>query len=319
MNWKRLLAYITGSVDAELLLRNEYLATENRILRAQLPGRLQLSDSERIGLAEIGRRLSRTALAEVAQIVRPETILAWHRRLVARKFDGSKRRSTPGRPPTALEIEKLVLELVRDNRSWGYKRIVGALENLGYKLSRQTVANLLARHGLAPVPERGKRTPWKEFIRSHLEVLAAVDFFTAEVWAAGGLITYYVLVFMRIASRQIYIAGWTPCPDTNWMKQMARNVTLAEDGFLNGCRYLLHDHDTKFCARFDAILRCGGIEPVVLPARSPNLNNHASYCTSLCGFALNAAALTRSGHFSPCNFLGGLGPGGSYKHSCLSL
>lgn len=117
--------------------------------------------------------------------------------------------------------------------------MVGALENLGHKISQQTVANILKRHGLAPAPERGKGMLWKDFIRSHLEVLAAVDFFTAEVWIAGGLITYYVLVCLRIGPRQVCVAGLTPSPEANWMKQMARNMTMAEDGFLNGCRYPL--------------------------------------------------------------------------------
>ncbi len=102
MDWKRLLAYITGSLDKELLTRNEYLAEENRILRNQVKGRLRLSDAERRSLAEIGQRLGRKALEEVAQIVRPETILAWHRKLVAKKFDGSKNRSTLGRPSTLI-------------------------------------------------------------------------------------------------------------------------------------------------------------------------------------------------------------------------
>ena len=115
---------------------------------------------------------------------------------------------------------------------------------------------------------------WKEFIRTHLETLASVDFFTTEVWTAGGLMTYYVLVFMRVAPRQISVAGITLAPDGDWMKQIARNVTMAGDGFLSGCRYLLHDRDTKFCAAFGEILRSAGIEPVVLPPRSPNLNAH---------------------------------------------
>lgn len=274
MDWKRMLAYITGSVDQELLQRNDYLATENRILRNQLKGRLRLTDQERISLAERGRRLGRKALEEVAQIVRPETILGWHRKLVAKKFDGSKNRSTPGRPPTPQSLEDLVLEMARDNRSWGYKRMVGALGNLRHKLRRQTVANILKRHGLVPAPERGKILLWKDFIRSHLEVLAAVDFFTAEVWTAGGLITYYVLVFLRIAPRRVSIAGFTPSPDVNWMKQIARNMTMAEEGFLDGCRYLLHDRDAKLCTAFDDILRSAGIQPIVLPPRSPNLNAH---------------------------------------------
>jgi transposase InsO family protein len=151
---------------------------------------------------------------------------------------------------------------------------VGALSNLGHEISHQTVANVLKRHGLAPAPERGKKMPWKDFIRSHTEVLAAVDFFTAEVWAAGGLMTYYVLVFMRLASREVCIAGITLCPDGEWMKQMARNMTLAEDGLLNGCRYLLHDRDTKFSASFGDILGSAGIKPLALPPRSPNLNAH---------------------------------------------
>lgn len=119
MNWKRLLAYIAGSVDEELLLRNEYLVTENRILRSQIKGRLRLMDADRISLAEIAKRLGRKALGEVAQIVRPETILGWPRRLIAKKFDGSKNRAPVKLTSTTEEIEQLVLRLARDNRSWG--------------------------------------------------------------------------------------------------------------------------------------------------------------------------------------------------------
>jgi len=269
-----MLAYVTGSVDEELLARNEYLATENRILRNQIRGRIRLSDPERISLASAAKRLGRKALEEVVQIVRPETILAWHRRLIAKKLDGSKNRS-PGRGGSARdEIEELVLRLARENPSWGYRRIAGALDNLGHEVSHQTVANLLKRHAIAPAPERRRTMSWRQFIRSHMEVLAAVDFFTAEVWTAGGLMTYYVLTFMRVASREVWIAGMTTSPDQRWMEQMARNVSLAEIGFLSGCRYLLHDRDTKFCAAFDGIMEAVGIKPVKLPPRSPNLNSN---------------------------------------------
>jgi putative transposase len=274
MNWKRMLAYITGSVDEELRLRNEYLATENRILRRQLQGRLQLSDPERISLAMIGKQLGRKVLEEVAQIVRPETILGWHRRLVAKKFDGSGQRGAPKLAPKAEAIKELVLKLAVENRSWGYRRLAGALSNLGHLVSHQTVANILKRHGIAPAPERTKGMSWADFIRSHLEVLAAVDFFTVEVWTAAGLTTYYVLSCMRVASRQVYIAGITTSPDQRWMEQMARNLSLAEVGFLRDCRYLLHDRDAKFCAAFDAILEAVGIESLKLPPHSPNLNAH---------------------------------------------
>ena len=136
------------------------------------------------------------------------------------------------------------------------------------------MANILKRHGLAPAPEREKKTTWRDFIRAHTEVLAAVDFFTAEVWTAGGLMTYYVLTFMRVASRKVCIAGVTTSPDSGWMRQMARNVTGADTGFLSGCRYLLHDRDTKFCAAFDGVLGSVGIKAIQLPPRSPNLNAH---------------------------------------------
>ena len=274
MTWKRMLAYITGSVDEELLLRNEYLVAENRILRRQVPGRLQLSDSDRIDLAKVGKQLGRKVLSEVAQIVRPETILGWHRRLVAKKFDGSRERDAAKLAPKAASIEPLVLKLAGENRSWGYRRLAGALSNLGHTVSHQTVANILKRYGIAPAPERAKGLSWGEFIRSHLEVLAAVDFFTVEVWTAAGLTTYYVLSCMRVASRQVCIAGITTSPDQRWMEQMARNLSLAEVGFLSGCRYLLHDRDAKFCATFDAILEVVGIRAIRLPPHSPNLNAH---------------------------------------------
>ena len=213
MDWKKLLAYIRGSVDEELLLRNEYLVTENRILRAQIKGRLKLTDGERKTVAEIGKKLGRQVLEEVANIVKPETILAWHRRLVARKFDGSKKRRYPGRPKVDQEIEELVVRFAKSYRSWGYDRIAGALANLGHKVSDQTVGNILKRHGIPPAPERERTSTWKEFIRSHMDVLAATDFFTTEVWTKGGLVTYYILFFMQVATRRVHIAGVTPYPN----------------------------------------------------------------------------------------------------------
>jgi len=121
---------------------------ENRILKAQLKGRLKLSDAERATLAEIGHRLGRKALAEVATVARPDTILAWYRKLVAHKFDGSKARRGPGRPRIKREVEQLIVRMAKENHDWGYDRIVGALANLEYKVCDQTVGNVLQRHGL---------------------------------------------------------------------------------------------------------------------------------------------------------------------------
>src|SRR5262245_29362004 len=145
MDWARIPAYVTGTVDQELLARIEYLAAENRILRAQLKGRLRLSDAERATLAEIGHRLGRKVLAEVATVARPDTILAWYRSLVARKFDGSKARRSPGRPRIKREVEQLIVRMAKENYDWGYDRIVGALANLGHKVRDQTVGNVLQR------------------------------------------------------------------------------------------------------------------------------------------------------------------------------
>jgi hypothetical protein len=170
-----MLAYITGSVDEELLRRNEYLVTENRILRNQIKGRIQLTDAERISLAQIAKRLGRKALKEVAQIVRPGTVLAWHQRLVAKKFDGSKNRGAVDAWAKGEALEELVLRFARENPTWGYRRIAGALGNVGRQVSHQTVANILRRHDISPAPERAKTTNWPEFIRAHLEVLAAVE------------------------------------------------------------------------------------------------------------------------------------------------
>jgi len=270
-----MLAYITGTVDQELLLRNEYLATENRILKAQLKGRLHLTDADRATLGEIGHRLGRKALEDVATAVKPETILGWYRRLVARKFDGSKSRRSPGRPRVDHEIEALVARMAKENPGWGYDRIVGALANLGYPLSDQTVGNILRRNGIVPAPERKHTTTWKEFIRAHLEVLAGTDFFTVEVLTLRGLVTYYVLFFIHLETRKVEVAGITAHPNERWMKQIARNVTMDEWGFLDGCRYLLHDRDTKFTDSFRALIKSSHVEPLKLPARSPNLNAHA--------------------------------------------
>ena len=275
MDWARILAYITGTVDQELLLRNEYLAAENRILKAQLKTPLRLTDAERMTLAEIAYRLGRKALEDVANVVKPDTLLGWYRRLIARKFDGSKSRRYPGRPRIDDEIEKLVVRMAKENSDWGYDRIVGAMANLGYTLSDQTVGNILQRHGILPAPERKRTTTWADFIRAHMAVLAGTDFFTVEVLTLRGLVTYYVLFFIHLESRRVEVAGITPHPNEAWMKQVARNVTMDEWGFLESRRYLIHDRDTKFTDSFRAIVRSGHVEPLKLPARSPNLNAYA--------------------------------------------
>src|SRR5215510_3679046 len=207
MDWKQLLASITGTVDEALRLRNAYLAVENRLLRNQIKARrLLLTDAERKTLAEIGHKLGRQALQEIATIAQPDTILAWHRTFMDQHEVRSPQRQSIGRPRIAKELEDLVVRMARENRSWGYDRIVGALGNLGYAISDQTVGNILKRHGIPPAPERKKTVTWREFIRIHMAVLRATNFFTSEMWSGFELLISSLLCFIHFGRQQIHTA-----------------------------------------------------------------------------------------------------------------
>src|SRR5919201_4696799 len=276
MDWKTLLGSITASVDEELRLRNAYLVAENRLLRPQISGRMQLRDSDRRVLAEIGKKLGKKALEEIATVAKSNTILAWHRKFIDQKGDTSKPHQLAGRPRIDQQIEDLVVRMARENRSWGYDRIVGALANLGYTISDQTVGNILKRHSIPPAPERKMTMTWHEFIRTHMDVLVATDFFTAEVWTLGGLVTYYVVFFLHLGSHRVHIAGMMPHPNEAWMMQVARNVTMEAWGCLSPGQYLIHDRDGKYGPAFQHIINTAGVTRVPLPPRSPNLNAYAA-------------------------------------------
>jgi putative transposase len=173
----------------------DYRIEENRVLKDQLEGqRLRFTDEQRIRLAVKAKVLSRRALDELETLVTPDTLLAWHRKLIAKNWTYA--RKEPGRPRVAQEITDLVLRMARENTSWGYDRIQGALTNIGYVVAPNTVKNILKRHGIEPAPAREKRTSWKTFIKAHWDVMAATDFFTVEVWTARGLVTFSVLFVM---------------------------------------------------------------------------------------------------------------------------
>jgi putative transposase len=203
-------------------------------------------------------------------VAKPDTILAWYPRLIAQKFDGSKSRSYPGRPRIDREIEALVVQMARENSGWGYDRIAGVLTNLGYHVSDQTVGNILRRHGMALAPKRSQNTTWKEFIASHM-----ADLFTLKVLTWRGLVTCYVLFFIHLENRWASLAGVTRHSEETWMQQMARNATDESWGYLDQRRYALQDRDAKRCPSFRAMLASGGIKPLQLSARSPNLNASA--------------------------------------------
>ena len=253
----------------------DYLREENRVLKEQLGGRrLRINDDQRRRLAAKAKQLGRRVLAEVATIVAPETLLAWHRKLIALKYDGVAQRG-PGRPRTATEIEALILRMAEENRDWGYRRILGALSNLGHRIARGTVANILKKHGIEPAPERSRKTTWKEFLSRHWELLVAADFFTIEVWTRTGLRRFMVLFFIDLSTRKVEIAGIASAANGLWMKQIGRNLTDAVEGILKGKRYLIHDRDPLFTVDFLNMLAETGVKSVKLPPHSPNLNAYA--------------------------------------------
>ena len=251
----------------------EYVQEENRALREQLGGkRLRFTDQQRRRLAVKAKAVGRKGLFELDTLVTPDTLLRWHRQLIARKYDGSKTRR-PGRPRTAFEIEKLIVRMAHENPRWGYTRIRGALYNLGHEIGRNTIKRILLDYGFDPARKRGMS--WKTFLKAHWGAIAATDFFSVEVITQSGLVRYFVLFVIDLKTRRVEIARIIQQPEKAWMSQIARNLTDSEDGFLNGYGYLIHDRDPLFTKSFRETLGSSGVETVKLPARSPNLNAHA--------------------------------------------
>jgi transposase InsO family protein len=270
-----LLIVFAGWVNRHQLDVIEYLQEENRVLKEHLGGRrIRFTDTERRRLARKAHALGRKVLNELETLVAPDTLLRWHRELVASKWNYSQRRG-PGRPRIMKTIVDLILSMALENRSWGYTRIRGALDNLGHQVGRGTIANILHEHGIEPAPERDRHTRWSTFLKAHWECLTATDFLSVEVHTLKGLVTYYILFFIDIASRSVHIAGITPHPDNRWMTQIARNVTDVKEGFLRGTGYLILDRDTKYSAEYRNALVREGIHLIRLPPRSPNLNAFA--------------------------------------------
>src|SRR5262245_47089190 len=233
----------------------DYLREENRVLRAVNGSRrLRLTDDQRRRLAVKGHVLGRRHLAAVAGIVTPDTILQWCRRIVAKTYDGSKRRRS-GRPTTKPDIAALAVRMANENPTWGYTRIRGGLKHLGHDLARNTIKAILKDHGVDPAPERRTTTRWKTFLAAHWDGLAAADFFTVDVLTVARLIRHVVLVVIKLKTRTVETAGITSQPDENWMKQVARNLTDADDGFLRGMDYLILDRDPLCTTAFRDLLQ----------------------------------------------------------------
>lgn len=263
-----LLFTFAGWVNRHQQAVIEYLQAENQALREQLgKKRIRWTDAQRRRLAEKAKSIGRAALHQLGTVVTPDTLLHWYRQLVAAKYDGSKQRG-PGRPPTKLDIVSLVVRMAKENPSWGYTRLRGALFNLRHEVARNTIKNILLAHGLEPAPERGRHTSWHTFIKSHFGAIAGADFFTVEVLRGFGLVRYCVFFVIDIATRRVHIAGITSQPSEAWMKQIARNLTDYVDGFLKQTRPL-------YTCAFRGMLKESGVNIVRLPSRSPNLNSYA--------------------------------------------
>jgi transposase InsO family protein len=211
-------------------------------------------------------------LAEVCTIVTPDTILRWHRQLIARKYDGIARRWRGG-SGVMREIRELCVRMATENPSWGYSRIQGSLANLGHRVGRSTIRRILKEHRLEPAPKH--HMPWSVFLTAHWEAIAAADFFTIEVWTLRGLTRFYVFFVIDLETRRVRIAGITDRPAGDWVTRATRSLVDDFDGFLSKHRYLIHDRDPLFRGGFPALLRSAGVEPVRLPPQSPNLNAYA--------------------------------------------
>ncbi len=272
--WQFLALTFAGWINRSQQDAIEYLKEENRVLRQLVARRLRFTDDQRRRLAAKAKALCQENVKEIVELVTPDTLLRWYRELIAAKYDGSQRRG-PGRPRVAETIRELVLTMAKENSSWGYTRICGALANMGHEVGRNTVKRILAEHGIEPAPARDKRTPWSTFLKAHWGAIAATDFFTVEVLTTRGLIRYFVLFVIDLKTRHVESAGIVHQPYDDWMKQMARNLMDAMDGFLRDARFLIHDRDPLFSASFCATLCATGVETVKLPTRSPNLNAHA--------------------------------------------
>ncbi len=272
--WQLLLLILASWINRHQQDAIEYLLTENQVLREKLgKRRILLNDDQRRRLAVKGKVLSRESLDKLARIVRPDTLLRWHRELIARKWDRSDQRQSVGRPRIRQQIVDLTLRLARENPTWGYDRIQGTLANVGFYICDTTVGNILRAHGIEPAPDRERRTTWSTFLKAHWDSISAADFTTVEVWTRSGLVTFYILVVMHLKTRRIEIAGATPHPNSEWMQQVGRNLTDCVDGFFRLSTHVILDRDTKHLP-LRQILESSDIELVVLPPKSPNLNAH---------------------------------------------
>ena len=269
-----IIATITRLLSRELTLQNEYLKTENKILKSKVKGRMAFTTEEKRTLIDAALVLGKDLMKEIVSIVKPATILTWQRQLEKQKWDFSDRRTRKsGRPRVGIDIEKLVCQMAREN-IWGYARIEGELHKLGIKLCKSTIANILRRNGLPPSPER-KGLTWREFLSRHADVFLCADFFTKEVWTFKGLKTAFVFFVIHLQTRRVILAKATFSPNSFWIKQQLRHAIWACEDQNITIKYFLRDNDSCYSNECDILLKSAGIKTVRTPLQAPNANSHA--------------------------------------------
>ena len=276
--WITLVTCLAYCIDKELYKALDYLREQVRVLVEQQEKqnkRILLTKNQKMRVAAKAKRLSRKMLEQCTVLFTPDTILGWFRKLVAQKYDGSRHRKEVGRPKIDEAIVRLVIKFKEENPRWGYQKITDQVVYLGYEISPSTVKNILIENGYDPEPDLTVKTTWWEFIKSHWDVLAACDFFTAELLIGRKLVRCTLFFVIELSTRKVFFAPIKPQPDGDYMKQAAQLLTDYEDGFLKGKRYLIHDRDPLYTNEFHNILKSSGVKPVKLPPRSPDLNSYA--------------------------------------------
>jgi putative transposase len=257
-----LLARGEAAKDLEILVLRHQLT----VLRRQVQ-RPRLEPADRALLAAASRALPRGRWS--CFFVKPETLLRWHRRLVAGAW--TYPHHGQGRPPLDHEVQQLIIRLAKENPRWGYQRIQGELQRLGIRVSATAIRTTLRRHGLDPAPRRATTT-WRVFLRQQAAEIVACDFFTVDTFWLRRL---YVLFFIELDTRRVHLAGVTPNPNAAWITQQARNLLLVLEERRRRVRFLIRDRDAKFCRGFDDVFGSEGVNLLVTPVQAPNANAYA--------------------------------------------
>ena len=269
------LIVVGRSDQAKLQAEALALRRQVQVLERQIK-RLRWSPGDRMIMAALRERLPRSAWPGL--LVKPETVLGWHRQLVRRKWAAYRGRPRRGRPPTSAACRELILRMARENPRWGNFRIRGELLKLGHRVAATTIRSVLMAAGIPPAGRRSRLT-WKQFLAAHAETLVAADFFSVDTIFFKRL---YVLIYVHLATRRVLTASCTAQPTEAWMTQQARNLSWKLDDEGIELNVVLHDRDKKFAPKADAVFRAEGARVVLTPIRAPLANTHAERWIGSC-------------------------------------